>query len=154
MARKYTDEQLRNAVANSLSIAQVLSTLGLKTAGGNYASIKAAITRLGLDTGHFMGQSHNKGKKFGPKKPIEEYLSNKFPITSYRLKVRLIKEGFFDAKCYSCNHSEWLGKPIPLELEHINGKHADNSIENLTLLCPNCHAQTETYRGKNIGKAV
>ena len=61
-----------------------------------------------------------------------------------------IKSGIFKHKCYKCNLYEWQSKPIPIELEHINGDHFDNRIENLTILCPNCHALTPTYRGKNI----
>ena len=57
-------------------------------------------------------------------------------------------------KCECCNNTEWNGKPIPLELHHINGDNTDNRIENLQILCPNCHAQTEHYRGKNINGRV
>jgi hypothetical protein len=151
---KYSNEDFIAAVACSRSVAQVLQTLGLKAAGGNYATVRNKISSLGLDTTHFAGQAWSKGESFGPKRPLEDYLNNKFGISSHRLKTRLIKEGYFEYKCYSCNNSEWLGKPIALELEHINGKHSDNSLGNLTLLCPNCHALTDTYRGKNIGKAV
>ena len=57
-----------------------------------------------------------------------------------------------DFICSRCNLTEWLGQLIPLELEHIDGDNSNNSLENLCLLCPNCHALTPTYRGKNIGK--
>lgn len=54
-----------------------------------------------------------------------------------------------ESYCYECKLTEWCGKNIPLELDHIDGSHNNNSLDNLRLLCPNCHAQTETYRGKN-----
>jgi hypothetical protein len=60
-----------------------------------------------------------------------------------------LKEKIFEYRCYKCNNVEWLGQPISLELEHKNGNHFDNRLENLTILCPNCHAQTETYCSKN-----
>src|SRR5690606_13629811 len=88
---------------------------------------------------------------FGPKKPIEELLTNK-RTNSHRLRKRLISEGLFEARCNKCERTEWNGLPIPLELEHIDGNNGNNLLENLKLLCPNCHAQTETYRGKNKGR--
>ena len=66
------------------------------------------------------------------------------------MKKRLLREGVFQRKCYGCDLTEWMGRPIPIELEHKNGDSTDNRLENLTLLCPNCHALTETYRAKNV----
>ena len=86
--------------------------------------------------------------------PLKDIFAGKHTnYQTHKLRLRLISEGYFEHKCTCCNLSEWLGKPIPLELEHINGNSYDHSITNLTLLCPNCHAQTPTYRGKNIGKS-
>jgi len=86
------------------------------------------------------------------KRPIDQYLNNSFPVASSHLRQRLIKEGILQAKCYRCGITEWLGQPAPLELEHIDGNHKNNLLENLTILCPNCHAQTPTYCGKNMAK--
>jgi len=74
---------------------------------------------------------------------------NHRPIQTFKLKHRLIREGILEPKCYRCGLTTWQGLPIPLELEHKNGNPHDNSLDNLTLLCPNCHALTATYRGKN-----
>ena len=94
----------------------------------------------------------NKGKKFPPRRPIEDYLSNKQIIQSNKLKQRLIKEKILEHKCHNCNNTQWLDKPIPIELHHIDGNGSNNNLSNLQLLCPNCHAQTDNYRGKNIKK--
>lgn len=149
--RNYSEDELRAAVATSASYAQVLQKLGLVAAGGNYATIKLRIKELDLDTSHMTGQSWMKGQK-NPNmvpKPLEEILVSGRPTQSDRLRKRLLSEGIFEARCNWCELTEWRGQDIPLELDHINGEHDDNRIENLRLLCPNCHAQTETYRGKN-----
>lgn len=151
--KKYTEQELKDAVKTSTSYRQVLSKLQLKEAGGNYECLKKAISELKLDISHFTGKGWNKNKITGPKRKVSEYLSGTYPIQSHKLKLRLIAEGIFIRQCYKCHRNSWEGQPIPLELEHINGDHLDNSLDNLTLLCPNCHAQTQTYRGKNKKKA-
>lgn len=70
-------------------------------------------------------------------------------MSSHHLKNRFLAEGIFQHQCVSCNLTEWLERPIPLEIDYINGDRRDNRLENLRLLCPNCHALTETYRGRN-----
>lgn len=152
--KNYTEEQFIQAVKDSKSIAQVLSKLKIIGAGGNYSTCKKRIKRLNLDTSHFLGQGWNKGNTPNPPRPIEDYLSNKFPIQSHKFRIRLIKEGYFPYQCCKCKLKEWLGQPIPLELEHKDGNHDNNSLENLEILCPNCHAQTSTYRGKNQKRRV
>jgi 5-methylcytosine-specific restriction endonuclease McrA len=138
--RKYSQDQLANAVANSTSIRQVLLSLGVAPHGGNYATVKRYIEKLKLDISHFTGQGWNKGQNFGPKRPIEDYLANRYSITSHRLRLRLIRENYFPAQCSQCKLTEWEGSPIPLELHHKNHNHKDNRLENLAIVCPNCHA--------------
>jgi hypothetical protein len=147
--RKYSRDQFIEAVRQAASYRQALSLLGLKAAGGNYATLRRRIKELNLDTSHMTGQTWNRGIAQAPHVDITEYLSNLRPIQSYKLKRRLIREGYLEPQCHSCGLVVWKGQPIPLELEHINGDPQDNSLENLTLLCPNCHALTTTYRGKN-----
>lgn len=144
--KKYSKEDFIEAIASSTSIRQVLSKLNLKEAGGNYQTVKNGIKNFNLDTSHFLGQAIHRGKNFGPKRPLSDYLSNKHKIGSHKLRLRLLKEGYFEHKCYKCDNIEWDQQPIPLELEHIDGDHFNNNLDNLTLLCPNCHAQTPTYR--------
>ena len=147
--RKYTERRLREAVKNSTSLAQTLKKLGVAPFGGNYRVLRRALAHFNLDTSHFTGQLWNKGETIGPKQPLRKYLSNELQIRSSRLKSRLLSEGVLTRQCANCRNIERLGQPIPLELNHINGDHSDNRLLNLRLLCPNCHALTPTYRGKN-----
>ena len=141
MARKYnrwTKEQLKPIVESSLSYAQCLDKMGLVKAGGNYGTIQRLIDKFELDDSHFLGQAHNRGKEL---KVFEGLIGRK------SIKNRLISE--IGHTCTCCNNSEWLGELITLELEHIDGDNRNNSRENLTLLCPNCHSQTKTWRNRN-----
>lgn len=153
---KHSIEDFTNIVRNSYSIRQILIQLNLIPAGGNYATVKRKIRKLGLDCSHFTGQGHLKGKKhtWAKKTPLEQILvkDSDYAGGSHKLKNKLLKAGIFDHKCYECELTEWRHQPISLELEHINGKATDNRIDNLTLLCPNCHSLTPTYRGKNKKK--
>lgn len=151
---KYTHEQIRNAVPTCFSIRQLLLALGLADRGSNYKTIKTKLQALDIDTSHFTGQGHAKGKlKIERRTHASEYLTYGSSITSYKLKLVLLRDGLLDPTCSCCGGTEWLGGPIPLELDHINGDNADNRFENLRLLCPNCHALTPTYRGKNQKRA-
>lgn len=151
MATKRTKADYENAVKTSQSIAGMCRCFGLKPCGGNYKIMHKAIKEYSLDISHFTGQGWNTGLHFKPfeAKPIDDILVVDSDYQSYKLKRRLIQEGLKEIFCEKCRLSEWQGFPIPLELHHINGNNRDNRLENLTLLCPNCHALTESYRGKN-----
>ena len=155
-SRNYTDEDFIKAVKESQSIRSLLKKLGIRPTGGNYEVAKRRIKSLGLSTDHFTGQGHLKGKShnWAKKIPLEDMLveNSTYGGGTQKLKNRLIREGHFDKKCYGCGRIKWQQQLIPLELEHINGNRFDNRLNNLTLLCPNCHALTPTHRGKNKGR--
>jgi hypothetical protein len=83
---------------------------------------------------------------------LEQVLVKDSTYQSNKLRKKLLKAGVKDHRCEMCDRTEWMGSPIPLELDHINGDKHDNRLFNLRVVCPNCHATTETYRGKNIGR--
>ena len=85
-------------------------------------------------------------------RPMEDYFSGKAPMQSDELKIRLLNEGYLEPKCEICGTEKWQDEEVPLQLDHKNGKHHDNSLDNLRVICPNCHAQTPWYRIKNEHK--
>ena len=153
--RTWTDEQLIEAYNSSRSIRQILIKLGLAPQGGSYKIIATHLNRLELDRNKLKGQGWSKGDKVtcNPAKKIEEILVLGSTYQTSKLRQRLISENIFDNICVECGVSEIYNyKPITLHLDHIDGNNTHNQINNLRLLCPNCHSQTETYCGKNKNK--
>lgn len=151
--KKYTLQQLQDAVKSSVSIRECLIALGVEPFGGNYDVFRRAAAFYGVDYSHFAGAAASGKKLIGRVGPnaitLEDILSNKKPCSSNRLRLKLLKAGILRPVCSCCKGSEWLGKPMPLELDHIDGNNKNNSLNNLRLLCPNCHTLTPTYRGRN-----
>lgn len=128
---------LEELVATSISYAECLHKLGLRVCGGNYKHLQKNITKFQLSTEHMLHQASNQNREF---KTFDELTR---PDT---IKKRLVKE--LGHVCQKCLNTTWLGQPICLELEHINGNNRDHSRGNVTLLCPNCHSQTPTWRNR------
>lgn len=150
--RKWTEEQLREAVKSSKSIRKVLQLLGLKPAGGNYVQILRYMEEFKISFEHFTGKSWNKGLKFQgkPRLLLSEILVNNSYYQSFKLKRRLFSEKVKKEKCELCGWAQKaLDGRIPLELDHINGNRMDNRLQNLRVLCPNCHSLQPTHRGLN-----
>jgi hypothetical protein len=150
-----SDEEFAQAVAESSSAAQVARRFGLKYNGTSHRYLRMAIERLSLDTSHWLGQAHLRGKthNWTDRIPLAEILvENSTYGSTSRLKLRLIQAGMLKPCCQMCGISDWHGKPLALVLDHVNGIFDDNRIENIRLLCPNCHSQTPTFAGRNKGR--
>ena len=153
--RSWTIEQLKEAIKSSLSYRRVLIKLNLRPTGGNYDQLKKYIAQYSIDITHFTGMAWNKGMRgIGkPQRKFSEILVVNSYFQSYKLKLRLIAAGLKPSYCEHCGWAEKAsGGYIPLELDHINGDRHDNRIENLRVLCPNCHSLTPTYRGRGKRK--
>ncbi|BCL20750.1 HNH endonuclease [Streptomyces tuirus] len=143
------ENRLREVVARCTSYADVMRGLGLEVDDTNHRRVRRAVSRLGLDTSHFRRRAWGR-----PERPVPEPLYRRvltvLPPDAGRtnrsqLHRALVEIGVPYA-CETCgNNGEWLGQPITLQIDHINGDWRDNRRENLRYLCPNCHALTETW---------
>ena len=144
--RTWTDKQLAEAVKTSVTAAETIRKLGLSLRPGNYPTVRKHITRLGLDTSHWQPNAIRIRKLIQHNTiPLEEILVENSNYDRSRLKKRLIKKKLLDYKCSICQLKDWNNKSISLQLDHINGNSRDHRLENLRLLCPNCHSQTDNF---------
>ena len=102
----------------------------------------------------YAGNQSGKGqvKHNSTKMTLEEYLVYSTDIQTNKIRKKMLEEGIKEHKCECCGLTTWLNQPIPLEVHHKDGDRSNNTLENFELLCPNCHAFTDSYRGKNSKK--
>ena len=139
-------EEIEQWIAEGKTKAQMARELGC-----NPKTINPVLARLGLE---YAGNRGCKGlsKPNGHELSLLEYLDKSIDIQSNKVRKKLLDEGYKEYRCECCGLSEWLNEPIPLELHHKDGNHFNNNLDNFQLLCPNCHAKTSSYRGKNCSK--
>lgn len=142
---KWDKERIENAVKESFSYRETLRKLGVNLSGNNGETLKKKIIEYNIDVSHFTFHAATQPKL---KKDINCYLVKDSHISSFKLKEKLVKCGLKENKCECCGIDEWFGKPLSCQLHHINGDNTDNRLENLQILCPNCHSQTENYCGQ------
>ncbi|MFH8680005.1 HNH endonuclease [Streptomyces lydicus] len=144
---RHTEARLRAIVARSHSVAEVVRHLGISPVGGNQAHIGRRIAELGLDTTHFTAGPRRRTKT-ATRLRMQLGSPANGRIGGARLRKELLRQGVPE-RCANCRTGpRWNGKPLRLEVDHVNGDWWDNRPENLRLLCPNCHAVTDTYRGR------
>lgn len=149
--RSWTDEDLIEAVKNTNYMAELLKYMKLPCNSGHYQWIKRHIAKLNIDINHWKTPIAKPPKR--ESSPLKTHLTVNSNFLRHHLKNRLIKENIFIEKCFRCDITHWQNEKLSLHLDHINGISNDNRIENLRLLCPNCHSLTTNYAGKaNLGK--
>jgi len=148
----WDENDLKDVWSKCDSINEVVRALYGTVAGGNHRVVKQVASRLGYD----VEDKKNQYKAFGPgprpdrRTPLDEILNGKHPgYQTHNLKPRLFENNIKEKRCEKCGIEQWNGKSAPLELHHINGDSNDHRLENLKVLCSNCHAQTDNYKGKN-----
>ena len=152
---EYTKELLEEKVKDCYSFAELCRRLGLKPEGSNPKTVRKKMDEFKVDYSHFTGKAWNKN----PDNPVykEKYLPNLCEyssLSSANVKTLVYKLGLKENRCEICGITEWQGKSIQCELHHINGNPTDNRIENLQILCPNCHSQTDNFRSRNRTKVL
>ena len=139
-------DEFKSIVESSNSITECLHKIGLVNKGRNNITFLTRIKEENISIEHIRKRSNSNSTK---KRPLENILVENSKYRSCTLKKRLIEDGLLENICSECGQlPEWNGKPLVLELDHINGNSVDNRIENLRILCLHCHSQTDTFRGR------
>lgn len=144
---KYTKELLEPIVKKSTSWAMVCRFLELRPSGSSQYHIQRKTLSFNIDVSHFKGCGWSAGRIFKSKTPFDEWILSP-RLSSDKIRKRLIKDKIKEEKCEICGLSEWMGEKIRFELDHKDGDHYNNKIENLQIVCPTCHSQ-KTYRNKD-----
>lgn len=143
--RKFTRQEIEQYTKESYSLATLAQKLGYdKYCGSSITTMKSMIKELQLDVSHFTGQGWNKNNF-----DYERFRKGVAIKATQAIKALVFIRGH---RCEKCRKEEWLNVLIPLEVHHKDGDSLNNELNNLELLCPNCHALTNNYRGKNINK--
>lgn len=149
----FSDEEFKEIVATSFSISEATKKCGFKTynSGGGRKSVYKRIDLLELDTSHFKANGRQRERPaYNKIINYQDILQKNSDATRTTVKDIVIREQLLEYKCDVCgNEGVWNGQILTLQLHHKDGDHTNNTIENLTFLCPNCHSQTDNYGVKN-----
>jgi hypothetical protein len=148
---RYSEDQARAAIAASRSYTEALRRLGMRAAGGNYRTIRHYAEKVwGIPVDHFDPDAVRRAALGRPPIPLRDVLVEGSTYQRSLLKERLFAEGLKERRCELCGQSElWHGRRMSLILDHVNGVHDDNRLENLRIVCANCNATLDTHCGRN-----
>lgn len=153
---KIDRDELAQIVAQSTTGTDICNHFGLRAASGQMRTLFERIRAENIPHDHIpRGRSSGKGIKRGGTRafPLEQVLVKGSTYARTNLKRRLLEAGLLRNQCYDCGQGPtWNGRPLSLQIDHKNGVANDNRLDNLQMLCPNCHSQTETFAGKNARK--
>lgn len=142
--RQLTEEEFAQLVKESRSFQDLAQRIGYeKTGGGTQATLKEVVKERNLDTSHFLGQGWNKDNHDYSTFAKDTSKKNGKSTLNALISLR-------GRKCENCGITKWFNQPINLEVHHVDGDRTNNELDNLLLLCPNCHSYTENHCGKNI----
>ncbi|MEU4094013.1 HNH endonuclease signature motif containing protein [Streptomyces sp. NPDC026673] len=145
---RWTRHLLAEAVAASANMYEVLRHLGVEPVGGQHTHISRRVRGFGIDTSHFVTRPRGTGRRSHDEILVRQEADAARRVHSDRLKRAMLAKGVAE-RCALCGTEPvWCGRPLPLEVDHLDGNWRDNRLANLRLLCPNCHATTDTYRGR------
>lgn len=149
-----TDEQFVELIKNSTNISEVLFKLGYSVKGNSwgFSQVRQRMDDLNIPMSSFKGKSAAIEKSKQSSLTAETLFKENCKHNRNCLRRFIINNNVLPYKCAICGISEWNGKTLSLELDHINGVNNDNRLENLRFLCPNCHSQTTTYGSRNQQK--
>lgn len=153
MSSKISKEEFEKIVKESKNIKECLYKMGVKSHFGNYKTFHRYRIMYNVDTSHFVNyatEENLKKRRENSKKAEEYFVKSTVSVKSQKLLKLLLENNLKEYKCEKCGISEWNGMPIKLQVHHVDGNHMNNEINNLEILCPNCHSQTDNFCGRKF----
>lgn len=145
---KYKKDDIIKIVGDKTTISDVLKEMGFNPKGGA-KSLRTLIKNILIENGVYNGHAHNKGKNYIVIPNDDFFIKSDKKRNYWNIRNALFKRGLKEKKCEKCGLYKWMGKEIPVEIHHKDGDKCNNELNNLEVLCPNCHYFTDTYKSKN-----